>query len=102
MPRPPYTIATVARVRLASTVYTLYILNWAAGGTQTGSAGQGSSEGEWREGVEGSRGGREGGSDDVRQGGSGSGGREGGLREAGLIMERAMKGRNEAWTERGK
>ena len=42
----------------------------------------------------------EGGSDEVRQAGSGSGGREG--REGWLIMERARTGRNEAWTERGK
>ena len=48
-------------------------------------------------GMEGARGGREGGSDDVRQEGSGRG-----LREGGLIMEWARKGRNEAWTEWGK
>ena len=47
-------------------------------------------------------GGRDGGRDDVRQGGSGSGGREGVLREVWLIIERASKGRNEAWTEGGK
>ena len=51
--------------------------------------------------MEGAGGWREGGSDDVRQGGSGSGGREGRLREGGLQMERARKGRNEAWTELG-
>ena len=50
-------------------------------------------------GNKGREGGREGGSDDVRHGGSGSGGREGGLREGWLIRERARKGRNEAWTE---
>ena len=44
--------------------------------------------------MEGARGGREGGSDDVRLGGSGSGGKEGGLMEGGLISERARKGRN--------
>ena len=38
----------------------------------------------------------------MRQGGSGSGGRDGGLREVGLIRERAMEGRDEAWMERGK
>ena len=65
-------------------------------------------------GTEGARGGREGGSDDVRQRGSGSGGKvEGGLIIVFFIQsepyigittgtERARKGRNEAWTERGK
>ena len=58
--------------------HTRCILSWTTGGTQAGSEGQGKSEGEWRMGgMEGVRGGRERGSDDVRQGGSGSGGREG-------------------------
>ena len=60
---------------------------------------EGASENGW---LEGGSGGMEGGSDDVRHGGSGSGGSNGGLREEWLIRERARKGRNEAWTERGK
>ena len=60
----------------------------ASGGREGGSddVRQGRGEGEWKvggtEGARGGReGGREGGSDDVRQRGSGSGGREGRLRE---------------------
>ena len=67
--------------------------------------GQGRSEGVWRVGVvEGARGGREGGSNDVRQGGSGSGGRVNkGTSEEG--MERGMvgvRGRKEGGSERRK
>ena len=79
MPCPPYTIASAAGQHC---IHTQCLLNWAAGGTQTGSEAQGSIEGELRVGgMEGTR---------------------GGGREGGLIMERARKGRNEAWTERGK
>ena len=56
----------------------------ARGGREGGSddVRLGRGEGEWKVGgTEGARGGREGGSDDVRQRGSGSGGREGRLRE---------------------
>ena len=89
----------------------------ARGGMEGGSddpytgKGRGRIEGGRDGGSKGREGG--GGSDDVRQRGSGSGGREVMLREGFFIhsepyigitpgTERARKGRNEAWTERGK
>ena len=76
MPHPPYTIASAARQLC---IHTQFILNWAAGGTQTGSEGQGSSEGEWR--VEGWG----------SKGGSGSGGRVGERVEGGRFNNGTSK-----------
>ena len=91
---PSLTIASAARQYC---IHTQCILNWAAG-AQTGSEGQGSSEGEWMVGgMEGAMGGREGSSDNVIQGGSGSRRREG-VRVAG---GRFNNGTSEEGPERG-
>ena len=74
------------------------------GGREGGEGGKGREGGEGRDGEGGEagrQGGREGGRDDVMQGESVSGGREGWGRE-GWWRERARKGRNGVWTAEGK
>ena len=80
---PPYTIPSGAHQQCIYTVcvYIVGELHQEAGGQRGAGKERGTIEGGMDGGSKGREGGREGGSDDVRQRGSGSGGREGRLRE---------------------